>query len=78
MARTLDAAGRLEEATGVYQAALRIPGGETPAATALVDLLRRRGIYDQALVHAKRLMELHPGEETFVRQVAELQNCLTF
>ncbi len=78
LARTLDAAGRLEEATLVYQMALRIPGGEIPAASALVDLLRRRGIYDQALVHAKRLMELHPGEEAFVRQVGELQRHLTF
>jgi tetratricopeptide (TPR) repeat protein len=77
-ARALDGTGRTEEATRVYQSVLHIPGGEIPAATALVDLLRRRGIYDQALVHAKRLMELHPGEEVFERQVGELQTHLTF
>lgn len=78
LARTLDAAGRLQEATRAYQVALRMPGGETPAAKALVDLLRRRAIYDQALVHAKRLLELYPEQEVFVRQVSELQRRLTF
>jgi tetratricopeptide (TPR) repeat protein len=78
LGRTLDTTGDLEEATRAYQAALRIPGGEVPASIALVDLLRRRGIYDQALVYAKRLKELHPGEETYARQVAELQAQLRF
>jgi tetratricopeptide (TPR) repeat protein len=78
LAKALVDAQDFEEATRVYQVATRIPGGEVPAATALVDLFRRRGIYDQALVYAKRLMELHPGEEAFVRQVGELEARLTF
>jgi len=78
LARTLDQADRLEAAEREYERALRLPAGAIPAATALVSLLSRHGLFDRALVHARRLLEAHPDEPVFREQVAELAARLTF
>lgn len=78
LARTLDQADRLEEAEREYERAIRLPSGEVAAATALVALLTRHGVFDRALIHARRLLEAHPDERVFREQVAELSARLTF
>ena len=78
LARTFDQADRLEAAEREYERAIHLPGGAVPATTALVSLLFRHGVLDRALVHAQRLLEEHPNEPAFRKQVAELTARLTF
>jgi len=78
LARALDQADRFEEAEREYERALRMPGGDVTAATALVAMLSRHGVFDRALIHAKRLLAAHPGERVFKEQVADLSARLTF
>jgi tetratricopeptide (TPR) repeat protein len=78
LARTFDQADRFEAAEREYERAIHLPGGAVPATTALVSLLSRHGVLDRALVHARRLLEEHPNEPAFRKQVAELTARLTF
>jgi len=78
LARTFDEADQLDAAEREYERAMHLPGGAVAATTALVSLLSRHGVFDRALVHARRLLEEHPNEPAFRQQVAELTERLTF
>jgi tetratricopeptide (TPR) repeat protein len=78
LARALEDAGRLEESAREYERAALVEETRVPAAMALVRVYRQQGIYDRAIEHARRLVDLQPDEPAFRQQLEELSERLAF